>query len=157
VTATEVWAEPPAPVARSSLPTAVAAVAGLGLVLSVFLVWYTTQSVGGATMGLNGEQLAQFVPEVMILPAIGLGLIGGAIVQSTRARLPEGSRIPAISAIVLGLVGVVIAVEIAWRFSPTALTTFGSQFFDAVGPGWFLAVGGSVLALGIGFVGYFRR
>jgi hypothetical protein len=154
------WSESADPERESSgisVAAVVSALAGLALVFSVFLVWYSTQAGGGSHVSMNGERLAQFVPEVMILPAIGLALIGGAFVQSTRARLPEESRVPALCAIVLGLVGVVLAVEVAWRFSPTALSTFGSQFFDAVGPGWFLAVAASAVAFGIGAVTFLRR
>jgi hypothetical protein len=141
-----------------SFPTArlLAFLGGSLLILGAFLPWYTATGWNGAHV-LNAFQLGPFVPEALILPALGIGLIFGAILQAGPARFPATSRFPSTAAVVLGLVAVVIGFEAAWRFSPTALSLFGASFWGAASVGWYITVLGGFLAIGSGATAWFHK
>ncbi len=141
-----------------TFPTAgiLAAIGGVLLIVSVFLTWYQAQLPTRA-LALNGVQLGVFTPELLVLPAFGLVIITGALLQSSRHGFRQSSLAPGVFALVLGVVAIGVALEAAIRFDAQALRLFGTGFYAGAAPGWFLGVAGGGFAFVAGAVELSRR
>jgi len=139
------------PTVRPSFPAArtINLVGAAVLIAGFFLPWYVSRAASGTT-SLRGFELGGFTPEVFLLPAIGLVLAIGSVLQWSGARFPDGSRILVVGTLGLGFVALAVLIEGGVRFDPDALTLFGASFWNAVGLGWYVSVLGAALVLAAG-------
>jgi hypothetical protein len=124
-------------------------ISGLIIALSTFMTWFTYSNLGNPE-NLTGIKLSQrytdFV-EVLALPVIGAAIFFGTVVISRHEEFTAVSRYPKCLAVLLGTLALILSIETALRFQSFIQTKIGISFFNNIGFGWYLAVGGAVIAL----------
>lgn len=126
---------------------------GILLTVVLFLPWYSASTIGGAGH-FSGIALSSVAPELGILPAIGIAAVIGGVVTGRVGRVLYGTM-AAWAAVVVGLVGIAVPLEVAARLNGTMQTYYGEPFLNAAAIGWYVALLVSFLILCVGCVRLF--